>query len=394
MISARIGNLALAVSAVLLALSCSQANEPPLLYEELLGLIPDTPETRSSVYVNDYALLRDLNDVSLPGTNADVDDLVQYMAEDLCSISKGCRPAQGPFISLFHEYGVFLTENFHHFLAFDVRNVDQSVLAGTPPGMLKVARGRYDPGATERALDACSECPPPLRVEHMGVLFYSWGEDLTWDLRMRFSPPVFDGFGRGRRIAVQDDYVFRTVETPGMKALIEARVGERSSLADVEEFRLLAGGMTDLDAYSVMFTDQTQWAVEMNAGLIAAILGESSSEEAMDRLRQELGLDQPQQNLLRPYQALATGQGKDDNGIYMALVLVHANSKAAEDNVDLLRQRIAETSSLLTNQPWNEMVDSMEIRSEGRVLLARLYGRIAPNWATWFGQRDPLLAHE
>ena len=298
----------------------------------------------------------------------------------------GMHAGGAPFISLFHDYGVILLEHLRDSLAFDVREMDQSVLAGVPPGQLEVLRGRYDPEATDRALNACSECPGPLVVTHRGVSFYSWGEDLAWDLRTKLTAPAFDQFGRGGRITIQDDYVFRTVETPGMEALIETSLGQHPSLADVEELRILAKEITDLDAYSVLFSDRTQGVEE----IMQVFEQEFISAEALDQIRR--GIEQGP--LLRPYQALATGQGRDNNGVYMALALVHADSESAEDNVDLLRQRIMESSSLFTGQPWQEMVDSMEIRAEGRVLLARLYGRMAFAWAQFFVRLDPLLAHE
>ena len=175
-----------------------------------------------------------------------------------------------------------------------------------------------------------------------------------------------------------------------MEALIETSVGKRPSLADVEEFRLLAKGMTDLDAYSVLFSDLTL-DLEETLMLIGASL-EISSQELLEEIR--LQLEHQQQPLLRSYQVLAAGQGKDDNGLYMALVLVHTDSESAEDNIDLLRQRILETSSLVDGKPWETRVDSMEIWAHGRVLLARLYGDIAGAWVEFFVRSDLLLAHE
>ena len=42
------------------------ANEVSI-YEELLGLIPDTPENRFGLYISDYALARQVFDVFCPG---------------------------------------------------------------------------------------------------------------------------------------------------------------------------------------------------------------------------------------------------------------------------------------------------------------------------------------
>ena len=43
-----------------------------------------------------------------------------------------------------------------------------------------------------------------------------------------------------------------------MKALIDASLGKRRSLAEVEDFRLLAEGMSSLGAYTAFLSNQTQ----------------------------------------------------------------------------------------------------------------------------------------
>ena len=50
--------------------------------------------------------------------------------------------------------------------------------------------------------------------------------------------------------------------------------------------------------------------------------------------------------------------------------------------------------SVVTLIPWQDRVDSMEIRTEGRVLTARLYGNIGRSWQDWFILGDHLLLHE
>ena len=43
-----------------------------------------------------------------------------------------------------------------------------------------------------------------------------------------------------------------------MQRLIDVRLGRRDSLADVDEFRLLAAGLDELNAYSGLLTDMNQ----------------------------------------------------------------------------------------------------------------------------------------
>ena len=236
----------------------------------------------------------------------------------------------------------------------------------------------------ERALNACSECPPPLVEERRGITFYSWGEDLALDIQRRLSPPAFDQLGRGGRIAVQEECVFHTVETPGMRGLIIAAT-RGPSLADVEEYRLMAEGLEDLGAYTAFMTDLT-----LSLEDAVSLIGEGATAEQREQIRRLL----EEGPLLEPYQVFATGAGLDEEGPYMAVVLVHADASAARDNVGLLRQLVLERASLFTRQPWTEMIEEVEARSQGRVFLAKLRGERAANlWLNVVIRRDSLLLH-
>ncbi len=156
-----------------------------------------------------------------------------------------------------------------------------------------------------------------------------------------------------------------------MEASIDAGLNEGASLADVEEFRLLAGGMSRLGAYTMLLSDDVEvW----DAANYAAEGGP----------------------WLRPYEAFATGAGKDENGHYMALVLVHAADASAEENVGLLRRIIEEEGSMLHDISWSDYIDveRSEIHAEGRVLLAKLRGGFANNWRDWVTQRESLILYE
>ncbi len=346
-------------------------------YEGLLRTIPDTPEVRQQVYINDYARVRQMFDIPLPGPGDDEDALAEFYerlpppgfageADDPPVRGFGAVSFFGPF----NRYRNITAENLQH-LAFDVRSMDQSIVAFALPATLDVVRGRFDPQATGKALESCSECEPPSREEYGGVSYYSWGGDYAADPQLGFAPPAFDEIGRGGRIAVLDEYVFRTLGTSDMEALIDAGLNEGASLADVEEFRLLAGGMSRLGAYTMLLSDDVEvW----DAANYAAEGGP----------------------WMRPYEAFATGAGKDENGHYLALVLVHADDASAEENVGLLRRIIEEEGSVVNDALWSDYIDveRSEIHAEGRVLLAKLRGGFANNWRDWVIQRDGLILHE
>ena len=208
-----------------------------------------------------------------------------------------------------------------------------------------------------------------IQEEHHGVPFYVWDEDLREDYADRFKLPAYDERGRASSIAVQDERVFRTVATEGIRAMIEASQGQRGSLADVEEFLLLAKKMSSLGAFSMRLSDRTYLMSEENLSRVNPY----SSPGQFERLK-ESALP------LRPYQAFAAGAGQDDQGPYMAVVLVHSDAEAAADNIDLLRRRIENTRVIDNSLDWIDVVDDMEIWAEGRALLAKLRGRISIRW--------------
>ena len=343
-----------------------ETTEENSAYEKLLALIPDSPDTRASVFLNDYVLLRKNLTMGPPSPNPKA-----YFESLFTTLSERGVLGMGraPFISGYTEFAVHTFE-MGKYLAFDLRTLDQSVLAGTPPGQLGAMLGDFDPTATDAALENCvasvPDCAIAIHQSHEGISFYSWGEDLAMDLTRVLVPPAFDRLGRGGRIAVQDSHVFYTVETPGMEALIETSLAKRPSLLDSKQFRLLAKAITQLDAHASFLSDQTM-SVE---DAIDKIGGKNMSQEHVEQIRAQV-MATP---MLKPYLAFATGEGVDQVGPYMALALVHANAETAEENVNLLLRRINEASSLMTRQQWAEMVDRTEVRADGPILLAKLHG--------------------
>ena len=303
-------------------IACSGSDKVSV-FEELLSKIPDTEGNRQYIIVNDYATAREMFGISLPGQDAGEDELAEYFNALL--YSSGAGLTTGPFISGLNPQSLPL--DHMKFLAFDARNVDQTVSAGIPPRELEIVRGRFDPNATGRALASCSECPPPDLEKHLDLEFYSWGEDLAIKIISRFSPPAFDSLGRGGRIAVQEGYVFRTVETPGMKAVIQVQKGLRDSLGDVAEFQLVAGGLSELGAFGAFISNQSHSTETLRQAL---------SQRDFEVIRPEL----EKFPMLRPYQVFATGIGKDETGRYMALVLVHHDADSATENIEQLKKRI------------------------------------------------------
>ncbi|MEE8466540.1 MAG: hypothetical protein V3S68_08700 [Dehalococcoidia bacterium] len=354
----------------------TETSTPPIevsLFEELLGAIPDTPNTRKSVMINDYAAVRELLGIPPTGQDAELPALLEFYLENLGPDYPGIRTylALGPFISGMGER--WWENSKREYLAFDGRNVDQTVESGMIPAILEVAWGRFDPAATEQALASCAECPPPELERYNDVPFYSWGPDLAGNIRARNTPPAFDHLGRGGRIAVSSEYVYRTLETPGMMGLIDSRNGDGRTLADVAEFRLLVQAMSAMGVYTAWFGNQTYRISETpdDTDVFAYLAKiEESQVEVFEKLKEELG----KSTLLLPYLAFSTGAGIDDAGPYMALALVHSDAESAEENERRLRDRISESSRYPELATWNDTLEATTFRVEGRVLSAKMRG--------------------
>ena len=203
---------------------------------------------------------------------------------------------------------------------------------------------------------------------------------------LAFSLSAFDRLGRGGNLAVTDRYVFRTLAGGDMKMMVDTLQGERRSLADLEEFQLLAEGMSRLGAYAMLMSDDTFSMGKYRASKMGGPGGRNLTEKELT----EISSPSP----LRPYSTYATGAGHDQEGPYMALALVHDNGVHAEENVGLLQERIAEGVSAFYKTPWAEDVDESEIMTDGRLLLAKLRRRIAKHPTIWVMNGDNLIAHE
>ena len=331
---------------VFAALSCT-ADKEPSAYQDLLSVIPDSGEASSMVWIDDYSLVREIFSVpALPGAGDD-DDALNAFYDWLYPLANYELDADAPPTFGFGRssfFGPFRRmdkpgEAFRY-MAFDVRNMNQSVLTGLPT--FDVTVGSFNPEANDAALAACDECPPATHNEHRGITYHSWGEDGEGDSDLALAPPVFDTLGRGGSLAVMDRYVFRTLTSRDMKLLIDTHQGEHRSLADLEEFRLLAEGMSRLGAYSMLMSDLTFSMGELREATMDD--GQPLSKHQLDQIAKPAPL--------RPYVSYATGAGHDKDGPYMALVLVHTDGSDAEDNVELLRARIKEGISFFYGTPW------------------------------------------
>ena len=315
-----------------------------------------------SVYLNDYKRMREAHGIQAPekdATGADIESYLTRIGEE--------TGVTGPWLSGYHPRTRELLE-VEGYLRFGIGNVDGSIWAEDLLRTLEAMTGRFDPEATGTLLSACAECPEPETLEHGGIEFYSWGEDLTPDLPNRLQPPAFDPLGRGGRIAVLDSLVLRTIETEGMRHLIDTHLDNRDSLADDSDLALAAGALDGLGVYSgLLFGD----VAELEA-LSLCDLRDGCDEEALAELRSQLGMASLESRRLDEYILLGTGVGHDEDGFCTAFVFVYQNEDVAERNVGVFENNLAEGFSIYSDKPWAELFPHSEVWNEDRTLIAKL----------------------
>ena len=96
------------------------------------------------------------------------------------------------------------------------------------------------------------------------------------------------------------------------------------------------------------------------------------------------------------FQTVGIGPGRDEVGTYMVLVLVYANSAAAEEDVALVEKKISKFNTFCDRSPYsaNCSIYYKEIRTEGRILLAKLYSADESLWKYWFFNQWEMAYYE
>ena len=217
---------------------------------------------------------------------------------------------------------------------------------------------------------------------YSGVQYYRWGEQgREGDIDLSAKTAVRH-LGRRHILALVDDYVLWVTTTDDLKVIINCYKGVNLCLANVEEFQLLAQGLTQLRVYTAEFTARTQ---SLHFILTVSGMASSISPEEADELRNS--------PILEPYRAISTAIGIDERGHFLGIVLAHSDDNAAEENVKLLRSRLEQTSSLFSSEMWGDLIETAEIESQGKLTLARLYGISREHVWSFVLNDDPLLLH-
>ncbi len=379
------GMVLLIIATLILPAGCSgeTAEFKSKRYLELLNLIPANENTLKRAYVQDFAYL--------------AEKIEQYP-----QVTDKYAIAHSHHLSGLGQY--YDEEEWRQTLGFALGDVDQNILAGDVDQ--NVLAGTKPPYTNYQAVHVIVDrdtvinavTTGPLNdiletADYHGVEYYRWGEDNQIDLsRMSLVRPL----GIGYRLAYIDGFIFWVAWTDGIKEMIDAYSNRIDSLADIEDYQLLAQGLAELDVCNAFFSTQSQSKNEVVAWWQNRI-GDDPDYFSEQNQRFLRAMDDT--FLLEPYRAFATGAGVDQRGYYMAIVLLNPDEATAQSNAALLEKRIEETQSIWQGYRWLEQIESMDIKSQGQLTLAKLYGGIVESWhcPDMFdedGPYEPLLVYK
>ncbi len=288
-------------------------------------------------------------------------------------------------------------EEWKETLGFVSADVDQRIYAGELPlDYYEAVRGRFSRDDVDNAARTGPGNDMLEVVSYQGHEFYSWGGDNDINMSMRSNVRQL---GRGFRLALVDDFIFWVRWTDGMKEMIDSYEDNVKSLADNEDYKLLAGALEELDTVTALFSAESQ-----SRSYVSEIYQQIIEDPDNNERRQVLVEEIKRELRLKPYQAFATGAGIDKDGYYLAIALLNPSEEVARENATLLEQRINQSKIAMawhsqSGDKWSDLIESMEIESKGRLTLARLYGAVVECWVNFnvmgmMGPYEPLLIHE
>ncbi|MBN4064427.1 hypothetical protein JYU04_01675 [Dehalococcoides mccartyi] len=365
------------------------------VFETLLSRLPDNEITRSYTRMIDFGGALDALELEriVPGaTHDEQNEYVEYLlgfsnAFNLSPVIHAWPTDQRDYRKIIDTYPD---------LAFDWMSVEASANSSTyfwgmssgsnngVPISYDVALGRFDPEITEEALTAC-DCDQPDIREHEGIEYFRWGEgDGTGFISDRNTRPFYDHIGRGPDLLVRDGEAYYSINDGVIEEHIEVIQGTLPSLADATNYVEAVQWMSSLGVISeITFRNRgfsTQAVVELR-----------------ERSKLALADDIEAQPLLLPFEYVVSGAGFDGERDFTGLVVAHSDSESAGVNLDRALTRLFE--GVARRQApgrftlWTELIDRIDIKADGKFLIARIYFTQSNGLAS-FLIPNTLLVHE
>ncbi|NQW19134.1 MAG: hypothetical protein HQ477_00190 [Chloroflexi bacterium] len=345
------------------------------VFEKLLSRMPDNEITRHYTRLGDVSGILDAMGLESFAPGAGKEELEGYF-----EYLKGSSNA----FSIWNVIGAWPAEQRDYLtridtfpdLAFDWASVEAFAYSSNvflvnsstdisgPPVAYDVAFGHFDPGKTKTALASCDCDQPSVRV-HEGIEYFRWGEgDGIGQIKDRFKRPFYDHLGRGPHLLVRNGEAYYTMHAGVIDAQIEVIRGMQPSLADDDEY---------IEAVQIM----------ASLGIVSEISfkADGFSTEAVaishTRVPEAITLDVEANPLMLPFEFAAFGAGFDGVREFTGVVLAHDDAASTEQNVNLALERLYKGVAIRQAPgrftPWTELVDRVDIATQGSFLVALIY---------------------
>ena len=363
---------------VLMITACSgtapTATATPSTFFDLLNLQPEsalstTNAGQNYILLHDFAKIREAYGISLPASNNENDinnyDLSIFKADSSLTINYTGGP---PYLSLdwasgFNAQYLEVPAIRNNTVGYGPPDVGASIVSSIGLGLI----GNFNPVATQSVFNQQSGWSQWTKDNfatqtYQNISINTWGDIVGSDkdihLLDRLQPPLFDQLGRICPIAVTQQNIFYSKSVTNIKSMIDSKIGKSNSLASQSKYASAARGLTELGAYSAIICNDSY-----------------DVTPTFTDLAQLKSSDNGQDPLLKPYSAMGSGVGKDEKGIYIAIVLVYNDDKSAADNAKILQTRVDNGlyNNGTTQVSGKQFFKDTQIKTEGNVVLAKLY---------------------
>lgn len=369
---------------------------------EMLKVIPDTLAPLSYIYyiefttwrkangINNLNIYKDADGYPLEGgENRYINDVYLFQEGGNNFISYGTAP----FISGMYPHSEKMLQSpiRTNNIGYGPLDVDQSIyavsyLTNTDITRYEAIRGNFYPSAINQAASNTyyDLSSLPLVAEYDDMDIYTWDKEMK--MERRFKPPAFDNLGQGRTLAVQEHEILGAIEAVNVYEMIKAKSGEANSTAINPRFQAIAGCLEKAGAASAVMSEMvlSYLNVKVTYKILNMTLGQDSIQ-----LFENADSEAP---LMGPYTAFASGLGLDEKGLFVLLVLNYDTVEMAENDGEVLKNRMAVGHNSM-NFLWKEEIDASEVWVEGTSLCAKLRGNITGYWEDLLWS-EPLLVRE
>ena len=362
----------------------------PTVFERLLAFVPDTPDNRRLVRMNDIRGAAAAQGIPIPGFDATPEEMTQFKFDVAFGTE---RPATTvtqlgeSWISGFNQDYVDVSTGTKMSLGFDARDIEAFALLGEannpPKPIQEILIGAFDAEEAPVLLAACEKCPPHIIENYEGQDFFTWGPADRQNLRdHRQVPPSFDHLGRPGDIVVAADHVFRVLKHADLELLIDTDSGSAGSLLLDEQYRGVASALGDGGAVSAILTDQP-FNVETVIQAMCGVECFKQQEErgqlmpgTVDRIRDSISKSGP----LEPFNLIGVGLGIDDTGAFALVVLSYDTAEIASKALGQLQARIEvgrypDIAGDGETESFEDRIPGVQALVEGSMVVAKFWPR-------------------